>query len=73
MRSGIVWGCVGAVRELILQMSAGLPHVPNVFCTGGDGMHLARLIDRDMKFDPNLVLRGIALTGFRHSPDPSAS
>ena len=67
MRSGIVWGCVGAVRELIAQMSAGLSHVPNVFCTGGDGMHLARLIDRDMKFDPNLVLRGIALTGFRHS------
>lgn len=65
MRSGIIWGCVGAVRELIVQMSATLPHVPNVFCTGGDGMHLARLIDRDMKYDPNLVLRGIALTGYR--------
>ncbi|MHB8863493.1 MAG: type III pantothenate kinase [Pirellulaceae bacterium] len=70
MRSGIVWGCVGAVRELIAQMSVGLSHVPNVFCTGGDGMHLARLIDRDMKYDPNLVLRGIALTGFRHAPGP---
>ncbi|MHB8971886.1 MAG: type III pantothenate kinase [Pirellulaceae bacterium] len=73
LRSGIVWGCVGAVRELIAQMSVGLPHAPTVFCTGGDGMHLARLIDRDMKFDPNLVLRGIALTGFRHATRPSAS
>jgi type III pantothenate kinase len=66
MRSGIVWGCVGAVRELILQMSAAVPDVPTVFCTGGDGMHLARLIDRDVKFDPNLVLRGVALTGYRY-------
>jgi type III pantothenate kinase len=65
MRSGIVWGCVGAVRELILQLSAAVPDVPHVFCTGGDGIHLARLIDRDMKFDPNLVLRGVALTGYR--------
>jgi len=67
MRGGIVWGCVGAVRELILQLSAAVPDVPSVFCTGGDGIHLARLIDRDMKFDPNLVLRGVALTGYRLS------
>ena len=73
MRSGIVWGCVGAVRELITQMSATLPHVPNVFCTGGDGMHLARLIDRDMKYDPNLVLRGIALTGYRRAMSERAT
>ncbi len=66
IRSGIVWGCVGAVRELILQLSAAVPDVPSVFCTGGDGMHLARLINRDMKFDPNLVLRGIAATGYRY-------
>ena len=72
MRSGIVWGCVGAVRELILQMSAAVPDVPSVFCTGGDGMHLTRLIDRDMKFDPNLVLRGIALTGHRYMSGSSA-
>ncbi|NLX57358.1 MAG: type III pantothenate kinase [Planctomycetaceae bacterium] len=66
IRSGIVWGCVGAVRELILQVSAAVPDVPCVFCTGGDGLHLARLIDRDMEFDPHLVLRGIAATGYRY-------
>ncbi len=71
MRSGIVWGCVGAVRELILQMSAAVPDVPSVFCTGGDGIHLARLIDREMKFDPNLVLRGVALTGYRCLSGPA--
>ena len=66
IRSGIVWGCVGAIRELITQMSATLSNVPEIYCTGGDGMHLARLLGREIKFDPNLVLRGIALTGFRH-------
>lgn len=65
IRSGVVWGCVGAVRELILQMTAELPETPEIYCTGGDGLHLARLIGRELKFDPNLVLRGIALTGFR--------
>jgi type III pantothenate kinase len=65
IRSGIVWGCVGAVRELITQISEQLEEAPEVYCTGGDGLHLARLIGRELKFDPNLVLRGIALTGFR--------
>ncbi len=64
IRSGILWGSVGAVRELIAQMSATLPDPPEVYCTGGDGIHLARLIGREIKFDPNLVLRGIALTGY---------
>ncbi len=65
IRSGIVWGCVGAIRELINQISADLPSAPEIYCTGGDGLHLARLIGRELKFDPNLVLRGIALTGFQ--------
>jgi type III pantothenate kinase len=68
IRSGIVWGSVGAVRELISQISAEIPSATEVYCTGGDGLHLARLIGREMKFDPNLVLRGAALTGFRQLP-----
>ena len=68
IRSGIVWGLVGAVRELISQISAEIPSTPEIYCTGGDGLHLARLIGHEMKFDPNLVLRGIALTGFRQLP-----
>ncbi len=33
MRSGLFWGAVGAMRELINRLSAGLP-VPQVFLTG---------------------------------------
>ena len=68
IRSGIVWGLVGAVRELISQITAEIPSEPEIYCTGGDGLHLARLIGRELKFDPNLVLSGIALTGFRQLP-----
>lgn len=66
IRSGIVWGCVGAVREHITRIAASLPVPPEIYSTGGDGAHLARLIGQDLTFDPNLVLRGIALTGSRH-------
>jgi type III pantothenate kinase len=66
IRSGIVWGVVGGVLELIHQMSREAAAPPEFFCTGGDGMQLARLIQRASSFDPNLVLRGAALTGLRH-------
>lgn len=71
IRSGIVWGCVGAVRELITQITDELSTAPEIYCTGGDGLQLARLIGRELKFDPNLVLRGIALTGFRQRSRPA--
>ncbi len=66
IRSGIVWGCVGAVRELISRITQELQTAPDVYCTGGDGLHLAQLLGQECRYDPNLVLRGIALTGFRH-------
>jgi type III pantothenate kinase len=66
IRSGLVWGCVGAVRELIARISEELPEPPDVYCTGGEGLLLAQLLGQQLKFDPNLVLRGIAMTGFRH-------
>ena len=71
IRSGVIWGCVGAVRELIAQISDQLPAVPEIYCTGGDGLHLARLIGRELNFDPNLVLRGIAITGYRYFSQPA--
>jgi len=66
IRNGIVWGCVGAIREHITRITAALPMLPEIYCTGGDGPHLAQLFGGELKFEPNLVLQGIALTGLRH-------
>ncbi|MFO0871882.1 MAG: type III pantothenate kinase [Pirellulales bacterium] len=71
IRSGIYWGAVGAVRELIGRIRRELPAEPQVFITGGDARGLASLIDHDTRFVPHLCLAGIALIA-RHV-QPSAN
>lgn len=66
MRSGIVWGCVAAVRELIAQLAVGQSPAPEVFCTGGVGRALADWLNQPVTLVPLLVLHGIALTGYHH-------
>lgn len=61
IRSGLFWGAVGAVRELIAQMSAAMTTQPQVFVTGGDLRQLAEHLGNDARFVPNLVLSGIAV------------
>ncbi|MCE9525273.1 MAG: type III pantothenate kinase [Planctomycetales bacterium] len=61
IRSGLFWGAVGAVREVIERMSASLPQQPHIFVTGGDLRHLAPLVSPHSQFVPNMVLSGIAI------------
>ena len=61
IRSGLFWGAVGAVREVIERMSVGLSEQPHVFVTGGDLRHLAPLVCEHAQFVPNMVLSGIAI------------
>lgn len=61
IRSGLFWGAVGAVREVIERMSASLSEQPHVFVTGGDLRHLAPLVSPHSQFVPNMVLSGIAI------------
>ena len=61
IKSGLFWGAVGAVREVIERMSAGLSEPPHVFVTGGDLRHLAPLVSPHSQFVPNMVLSGIAI------------
>ncbi|MFN0019767.1 MAG: type III pantothenate kinase [Pirellulaceae bacterium] len=61
IRSGLFWGAVGAVREVIERMSAGLSDQPHIFVTGGDLRHLAPLVSPHSQFVPNMVLSGIAI------------
>jgi type III pantothenate kinase len=65
MRSGLFWGAVGAVRELIEQLAGG---DSEVFLTGGAGPAVAQLLGTSARFVPHLTLAGIALaaSGSKH-------
>ncbi|MGQ0636145.1 MAG: type III pantothenate kinase [Planctomycetaceae bacterium] len=61
LRSGLLYGQVGAVRELILRLSAGLPTAPLVVVTGGGGGLLAARLASDVRLEHDLTLQGLAL------------
>jgi type III pantothenate kinase len=61
IRSGLFWGAVGAVRELIRQLKATLPVAPSLFITGGDLRRLALVLDEQAHYMPHLTLSGIAI------------
>lgn len=60
IKSGLFWGAVGAVRELVARTAESVRPAPEVFVTGGDLRRLAEFIPGS-RFAPNMVLSGIAL------------
>ncbi len=66
LQSGLYWGAIGGVRELIARLSAdaGKPHL---FVTGGAGAAAAGLLtgagESPAVLVPHLTLAGIALAG----------
>ena len=64
MQSGLLWGMVGAVRELIARMSQAEATPALVYLTGGDALLLIEHLPAEeihLRHIPNLVLSGIAL------------
>ncbi len=61
IRSGLFWGQVGAVCELVRRMSDQLDAVPQVFVAGGDAERLAGFLPQ-AQVVAELVLAGIALS-----------
>jgi type III pantothenate kinase len=61
MRSGLFWGAVGTVRELVARLSAGFGCPAEVFLTGGAGPSVAELLGPEVRHIPHLTLAGIAL------------
>jgi len=62
--SGLYWGTVGAVRELIERMSQSRDMSPQVFITGGDAPRMASALtgrDKSVHHVPRMVLAGIAI------------
>jgi type III pantothenate kinase len=61
IRSGLFWGGVGAIRELVGRLNADLASSPQLFVTGGDANLLVKFLSADAVFISDLVLQGIAL------------
>ncbi len=60
--SGLIWGLVGAVRELVERMTQASEGPPQLLLTGGDGPKLAEKISAvgaRVQHVPNMVLAGI--------------
>jgi len=69
MTVGVLWGAVGAIKEILLRIksSAGLQIIPLIF-TGGEHQLLASaLSDMEITSCPNLVLEGILAAQTAHS------
>jgi type III pantothenate kinase len=63
MASGLFWGAVGAMRQLIdeLPKAVGDSVRTEVFLTGGAAANVAALLGSDTQYTPNLTLAGIML------------
>jgi type III pantothenate kinase len=65
IRSGLFWGAVGGVREIVTRMAAELTRTPQVFVTGGDLRPLAAELGGEARFVAYMVLSGIAVAAMR--------
>lgn len=61
MRSGLFWGAVGAIRQLIELLGDQVTGDPEIFLSGGAGLAVAELVGRSVRHVPHLTLAGIAL------------
>ncbi len=71
IRSGIFWGTVGAIREIVQRVQNHLGAEAEIFMTGGDMHRLAQHIAPAGHVIPNLVLSGIALAARDKVPKTS--
>lgn len=69
LRSGLFWGAIGAVKELIARMQANVGSECDLFLTGGAAPSVAPLIAAAVRHEPHLVLAGVAVaTAINHEP-----
>ena len=62
LSSGLYWGAIGAVRELIARLAALAPAAPRVLLTGGAAPSVAGPLMDVAELMPHLTLAGIALS-----------
>jgi type III pantothenate kinase len=65
MQSGLFWGAVGTVKELLSRLSKLAGASPIIYISGGDGERLAEYLERPVHVVPHLTLEGIQIS-FEH-------
>ncbi|HET6881420.1 MAG TPA: type III pantothenate kinase [Pirellulales bacterium] len=61
MRSGLFWGAIGGIRQLIAEMSTASAGAAQVYLTGGAAASVASLVAPGAAYCPHLTLAAIAL------------
>jgi type III pantothenate kinase len=64
--SGLWFGQIGAVRELVTRLSESCSRPPLLLVTGGNGRWLAPALGPDTRFEADLALRGLAFVTCRN-------
>ena len=70
IQSGLFWGAVGMIRQLIEVQGDGTNPGPQIFVTGGAGPAVAGLLGLTARHVPHLTLSGIALVAAAQSVPP---
>jgi type III pantothenate kinase len=60
IRSGLWYGQLGAIREIVTQLAGLVRETPVQIVTGGNGRRLAAELGHDFQFEADLALRGLA-------------
>jgi type III pantothenate kinase len=63
IRSGLFWGQLGAVKELVSHLRRDLDEDPLVVVTGGAGRLLVPQLPRVVRHEPYLALQGLVIVG----------
>jgi type III pantothenate kinase len=61
IRSGLWFGQLGAIREIVGQLAGLLREAPLLLITGGNGQRLAAELGHGFQFASDLALRGLAV------------
>ena len=61
--SGVYWGTLGGLRELLNQLSQSLTEPPEKFFTGAGSIWSEWLVQEQFRQESDLVLTGVALSG----------
>ena len=58
--AGGVFACAGLVELVVRRIALQCDRVPEIVLTGGDGTKLQSVLDREARYEPDLVLQGLA-------------